>query len=382
MSVAGNGPDDSTMREDATMVFRLPANTQASSRAQEPVHFLLLLEGEPPFTRFPLEHPPLTVGRQEPANIVLAGGTVSRRHCRFSRDGDRMMLEDLGSTNGTLVNSKALTTPVALLDGDVVSVGAYQLRYHRRSADLNAEAVAMEGELRDAAAYVESILPAPITQGPVLVEWFYRPSTQLAGDAFGYQRLDDRHFIAFVLDVSGHGIGPALYSVSVANVLRQHLLPAVDFRDPSAVIFALNNMFPMEKHNGLFFTIWYGVYDVSTRTLSYASGGHHAAYLVAPGSARARPMGTRNPAVGFTEGRVVKAASAPVPPGSALHIFSDGVFEIVDDAGQHWNIEMLADVLPSVSHGGGPRALYDKIRSIARGGRLDDDFSSILLRFP
>src|SRR3954469_12656793 len=267
MSEAGNGPDDSTMRDDATMVFRFPNNLRPEGN--EPVHFLLLLEGEPPFRRFRLELLPLTIGRQEPANIVLAGGTVSRRHCRFSRDGDRIMIEDLGSTNGTQVNSQAAGAPVTLLDGDIISVGAYQLRYHRRSADMAAEAGAMEHELRDAPAYVASILPPPIASGPVLAEWFYRPSTQLAGDAFGYQMLDDQHFIAFVLDVSGHGIGPALYSVSVANVLRQHLLPGVDFRDPSAGVTGLNNMFPMEQHNGLFFTIWVGVYNIPTRTLSY-----------------------------------------------------------------------------------------------------------------
>ena len=382
MSEPGDGPDDSTMRDDATMVFRIPVNMRPETRANEPIHFLLLLEGEPPFRRFPLEHPPLTVGRQEPANVVLSGGTVSRRHCRFSRDGDRMMLEDLGSTNGTQVNGKAVTAPAALLDGDVISVGAYQLRYHRRSADAAAEADAMEHELRDAAAYVESILPPPITAGPVLAEWFYRPSTQLAGDAFGYQMMDAQHFIAFVLDVSGHGIGPALYSVSVANVLRQQLLPGVDFRDPAQVVTGLNNMFPMEQHNGLFFTIWVGVYDVPSRTLRYASGGHHPGYLVHAGSDRAMPVGTRNPAVGFTEGRVFVGGSTTVPPGGALHLFSDGVFEIVDDAGQHWNLDTLAALLPGVSDAGGPRQLYDKVRSVARGGRLDDDFSAILLRFP
>jgi len=382
MSEAGDGPDDSTLGDDGTMVFRMPGNVRLEARINEQVHFLLLLEGEPPFRRFQLEHPPLTVGRQDPANVVLAGGTVSRRHCRFSRDGDRMMLEDLGSTNGTQVNGKPIAAPVALVDGDVISVGAYQLRYHRRNADVAAEADAMEHELRDAAAYVESILPPPITSGPVLAEWFYRPSTQLAGDAFGYQMLDDQHFIAFVLDVSGHGIGPALYSVSVANVLRQHLLPGVDFRDPSQVVTGLNNMFPMEKHNGLFFTIWVGVYNIPSRTLSYASGGHHSGYLVRPGVDKAEPVGTRNPAVGFTEGRAFKGASTTVPPGGALHLFSDGVFEIVDEAGQHWNLETLAALLPGVSDEGGPRRLYDKVRSVAKGGRLDDDFSSILLRFP
>ena len=225
-------------------------------------------------------------------------------------------------------------------------------------------------------------MPAPIVEGPVLAEYVYRPSTQLAGDAFGYQMLDDQHFIAFLLDVSGHGIGPALYSVSVANVLRQHLLPGADFRDPSAVVTALNNMFPMEQHNGLFFTIWFGVYNIPSRTLSFASGGHHPAYLVLPGATQAMPVGTRNPAVGFTEGRVFKAASTPVAPGSALHLFSDGVFEIVDEQGEHWNIDTLAEHLPDVSGAGGTRTLYDKVRSVARGGRLDDDFSSILLRFP
>jgi len=368
------------MRDDATMVFRFPNNLRPEGN--EPVHFLLLLEGEPPFRRFRLEHLPLTIGRQEPANIVLAGGTVSRRHCRFSRDGDRIMIEDLGSTNGTQVNSQAAGAPVTLLDGDIISVGAYQLRYHRRSADMAAEADAMEHELRDAAAYVASILPPPITSGPVLAEWFYRPSTQLAGDAFGYQMLDDQHFIAFVLDVSGHGIGPALYSVSVANVLRQQLLPGVDFRDPSQVVTGLNNMFPMEQHNSLFFTIWFGVYDIRSRTLSYASGGHHPGYVVRPGSDIAHPVGTRNPAVGFTAGRVFKGASMAVPPGGALHLFSDGVFEIVDERGQHWNLETLAVLLPGLSDAGGPRRLYDKVRTVARGGRLDDDFSAILLRFP
>ena len=80
----------------------------------------------------------------------------------------------------------------------------------------------MEGELRDAAAYVESILPPPITDGPVLAEWFYRPSTQLAGDAFGYQMLDDaalrclragrigaRHRPGAVFGVGGQRAAPA-----------------------------------------------------------------------------------------------------------------------------------------------------------------------------
>ena len=56
-----------------------------------------------------------------------------------------------------------------------------------------------------------------------------------------HKRLD-----AFVLDVAGHGTAAALHSVSVVNVLRQRMLPDVDFRDPAAVVRSLNRMFPME----------------------------------------------------------------------------------------------------------------------------------------
>ncbi len=368
--------------EDRTIMQRMPIGVGGEVPIDETVHFLLVVAPEPPFKRIPLRNLPLTVGRAEPAAIVLEGGTVSRRHCRFTMEGDRVLVEDMGSTNGTFLNRKPVTTAVFLQDGDILSIGAYQLRYHRRTKDADAEADAMDGELRDAASYVASILPPPIESGLVMAEWFFRPSTRLGGDAFGYQMLDDQHFIAFVLDVSGHGIGSALYSVSVANVLRQRLLPAVDFLDPGSVIGGLNRMFPMEQHNGLFFTIWYGVYDIGERTLTYASGGHHPAFLIAPGADRPVPLGTRNPSVGFTVDRVFGTAQAAIPPGSALHLFSDGVFEIVDHDGQHWNIDNLLALLPAASDAGGPRRLHEQVRGAARGGRLDDDFSSILLRFP
>jgi sigma-B regulation protein RsbU (phosphoserine phosphatase) len=64
------------------------------------------------------------------------------------------------------------------------------------------------------------------------------------------------------------------------NVLRTQLLAATDFHDPSAVLEGLNRAFPMARNNEKYFTIWYGVYHQPSRTLTYASGGHHAAVLV------------------------------------------------------------------------------------------------------
>ena len=87
-------------------------------------------------------------------------------------------------------------------------------------------------ELADAADYVESLLPAPLT-GTVSAEWRFIPSTSLGGDAFGYHWLDEDHLAVYLLDTCGHGVGTALLSASAINMLRSQSLPATDFRQPA-----------------------------------------------------------------------------------------------------------------------------------------------------
>ncbi len=368
--------------EEQTVTFRAPAGWGTETHVNEAVHFLLLIEPNVPPRRIAVPSLPATIGRTAPADIVLEGGTVSRRHCRLELAADRLLISDLGSTNGTFVNGEPVTSAIILQDGAMIAVGAHRLRYHRRSVDENAEAEAVERELEEAANYVASILPPPLTDGPVLAEWFFQPCARLGGDALGYQMLDRRHFAAFVLDVAGHGTASALYSVSVVNVLRQRMLPDVDFRDPAAVVRSLNRMFPMEQHNELFFTIWYGVYDTEQRTLTFATGGHHPAWLLPPPPLQPVALSTRNPSIGIVPDRDVAAARVDVPPDSALYLFSDGVFEIVDQQEQQWGLENVLALLPGTSGPGGPRLLYDQVRSAARAGPLEDDFSALLLRFP
>ena len=104
-------------------------------------------------------------------------------------------------------------------------------------------------------------------------------STSLGGDAFGYHWLDENHFAMYLLDVSGHGVGAALLSVSAMETLRSQNLPDTDFRNPAEVLKRLNNAFQMENHHQMFFTIWYGVYDKMAQKIVYSSGGHPPALL-------------------------------------------------------------------------------------------------------
>jgi len=131
----------------------------------------------------------------------------------------------------------------------------------------------------------------------------------------------------YVVDVCGHGVGAALLSVSVLNVLNARTLPGVDFRRPAEVLAGLNTAFPMERQHGMFFTIWYGVFHATTRRLDYAAAAHPAAIMLAPG-AEPRTLGQPNLPIGVMEGMAYTAASATVPAGSRLVVVSDGAFEV------------------------------------------------------
>ena len=89
----------------------------------------------------------------------------------------------------------------------------------------------MSHELEQAAPYVRSRLPQPM-HGEVGSDWRFIPSQTLGGDIFDHYWVDGDHFVAYLVDVSGHGVGAALLSTSVMDVLRTHALPTPTFAIP------------------------------------------------------------------------------------------------------------------------------------------------------
>lgn len=71
---------------------------------------------------------PIIVGRSPGSDIVIAASYVSGRHAQFKLMGQNLFVEDLGSTNGTIVNGNRISAPAALKSNDIVSVGDVSIR--------------------------------------------------------------------------------------------------------------------------------------------------------------------------------------------------------------------------------------------------------------
>lgn len=225
-------------------------------------------------------------------------------------------------------------------------------------------------QMDEALAYVTSLLPADL-KSPMKTNWQFLPSSTLGGDSFGYHWIDDDHFAIYLLDVCGHGVGSALLSVSAMNILRTQTLPAADFLDPAGVLSALNKTFPMEENNGMYFTIWYGVLQVSTGRLRYSAAGHPPAVIVRPDQ-EIETLGAPALPIGCYDDATFAVRESTFTAGAHLYVFSDGIYEVrlPDDSMGTYDdfIQKLKDA-PSVSD------IIAKVREIQADPLFDDDVS-------
>jgi serine phosphatase RsbU (regulator of sigma subunit) len=370
-------PDDDSAEQ--TMVGR---SIFAEIPALQFGHFLTFSDLERQ-VRVPIGVGGVTIGRVAPSDVTIASPQVSRKHCRIEIQGDYAFLSDLGSTNGTHIDGVRLERRTRLLSGTQFTLGSFPIRYERRDSRDVAEETELATDLKRAEDYVRAILPQPITTGPVRAEWCFIPSAKLGGDAFGYQFLSEEIFTGFLLDVSGHGIGSAMHAANVANTLRRRALPGVDFQDPAKVAAGVNEIFPMEEHNGLMLSLWYFSYHLPSRQLRFCAAGHHPSYLVTPEAPEPAPLWQRSPVIGMLPFGKWTTGTAEMPPGAKMFVFSDGAFEIVTGDGRQWGLEDLRQIImqPAIAGLDEPQRLYRAVRAAARLGPLDDDFSMMLVTF-
>ncbi|WP_019500679.1 SpoIIE family protein phosphatase [Pseudanabaena sp. PCC 6802] len=243
----------------------------------------------------------------------------------------------------------------------------------------------LESELNEAAEYVRSLLPKPLSS-TVKIDSAFIPSSRLGGDCFDYYWLDENRMVIYLLDTSGHGVGAALLSISVLNLLRSKS-QTLDFGNPSAVMKELNQAFQMTQQGNRYFSMWYGVYHQADRRLVYANAGHSPAILISKdmnGSDRVQKLDSLSMPVGFFLRTEFLSAECHIPPGSKLYIFSDGIYEIKQSDGKLWGINRLIELMsedasdPNVS---GVERVVNYVQQANGSSRFRDDVSLLKVQF-
>lgn len=351
--------------------------------AADVARYMVVVEGSERGRQFEIGLTPISVGRRGDNHLSLTDPFVSSHHCNIAFEEGQVWVTDLASTNGTFIDGERVCGRAVWSVTATLQVGNQVLRQeYRRRGDLQ-RSVELTAELRRAAFYVRSLLPQPIRQGPVATAWYFMPCRELGGDIFDYFWLDAEHFVFYLLDVCGHGIGAALHSVSVFNLLRQQSLPNVDFTKPARVLNALNNALSMERYGDMYFTLWYGVYCPKDKSLTFACGGHPPALYFDLQVERRTDLFGIDPPIGIMHPLDYQEMTATLPCGGRVYLYSDGVYEITTKDSALWSWDEFTRLLGEEVQKGRaqPEAIFQEICAIAKTDRFEDDFSLLLLNF-
>jgi sigma-B regulation protein RsbU (phosphoserine phosphatase) len=227
----------------------------------------------------------------------------------------------------------------------------------RRNDELLAANRHMKQTLDAAARVQRALLPAALPErNGVAFAWAFKPCEELAGDIFGVVPLDEQHVALYVLDVSGHGVAAALLSVSVrhflnsipaaGSILREPMVgkPGQQSAAPAEVARQLNRRFPIEETSGQYFTILYGVLHIPRREFRFVSAGHPGPIHVPWGEPPVLVRVSGHP-IGIVEEADFEEYRLNLGAGDRLYLYSDGIPEAFNSAGEQFGTERLMNTL-------------------------------------
>jgi pSer/pThr/pTyr-binding forkhead associated (FHA) protein len=123
---------------------------------------LLIKKGSNGLHEIPLTGPETLVGRQKGCKLRIPSGTVSRHHCRFLFEDERLFVEDLNSSNGTFVNGVRVHGRQLVQPGDEIEIGPVVFVANYLLVELGEPEIAASGvplELVAEANLIEEVVP-------------------------------------------------------------------------------------------------------------------------------------------------------------------------------------------------------------------------------
>ncbi|MDG4594385.1 MAG: SpoIIE family protein phosphatase [Candidatus Contendobacter sp.] len=236
-------------------------------------------------------------------------------------------------------------------------------------------------DLELAATMQKALLPPPLRVPGATLEWIFQPSHFIGGDIFDYFMLGERHLSFYQLDVTGHGVPAALLSFTLSQVLaqgaeeqrvRRQMAGLGEAAVPPLVVADINQRFQSSIDPPRYFTMIYGNLDLYSGRVILTQAGHPRPIWLHRADRRAELVGTGGFPVGLFPDVEYDAIIFNLACGDRLFLYSDGVTECANAAGEPFSeprlLRLIEDTieLPAV-------AVAEQVDQALRNWRGDED---------
>ena len=213
--------------------------------------------------------------------------------------------------------------------------------------ELNRKDQSIQRELDHARAIQKGLLPGTFQDG------FYRdiastyiPEGKVGGDYYDCFSLTEDLYGIVIADVSGHGIAAALI-MSMFKVLLKTYSPVL--KDPREVLLQINNTFLKETNSSNFVTVFYAIFNRSTRELMYCNAGHNPQLLLT-GDKPIEELKSDGMFVGILDEIQLERRQLTLEEPTRLILFTDGIPETKNDRKEMYGQDRLVELAESTRY--------------------------------
>lgn len=245
-----------------------------------------------------------------------------------------------------------------------------------------ADRLSLKGDLEIARDIQLAMLPGGLHEaGDATVCGVTRPANTVGGDFYDIIPLGDGRFVLALGDVAGKGSPAALLMALLLAMLRTLVDEGLD---TARLVERLNVQVARHSPPSRFITLFCGVYDPRDGALEFVNAGHLPPIVRRRAGTFERVDGTGGgPALGMFERASFAAHRTVIEAGDVLVLFSDGITEAENHAGQPFDeagleavISAHADKNPEVIG----REILAKVDAHTGGARLQDDLTTLVLK--
>ncbi|MBR3645040.1 MAG: PP2C family protein-serine/threonine phosphatase, partial [Lachnospiraceae bacterium] len=218
--------------------------------------------------------------------------------------------------------------------------------YEKNLTKITAEKERYNTELalstRIQAAMLPDKFPAFTDQNSFDIFALMKPAREVGGDFYDFYMVDDTHLCIVIADVSGKGIPAALFmmvsKIIIANNAKAGKSPATILQDTNTSLCSNNK-------EEMFVTVWLGILDITTGTVTAANAGHEYPIIKSPGGNYEIIKDKHGVALGIMAGVKYKEYTVELAPGSKLFVYTDGVPEAGNSDKQMFSLQRMIDIL-------------------------------------
>jgi serine phosphatase RsbU (regulator of sigma subunit)/predicted enzyme related to lactoylglutathione lyase len=198
------------------------------------------------------------------------------------------------------------------------------------------------------------------------------PAREVGGDYYDFLDLGRERLGLVVADISGKGIAAALLMANLQANLRSQYASALD--QPQLLLRSVNQLFYENTGDSAYATLFFAEYDGQTRRLRYVNCGHLPALLLREDSSLER-LGSTCTVLGLFKEWDCSVGEHQLSAGDTLLLYTDGVTEAFNAAGDEFGEQRLVDALRSYRDRAAPallRSLIDEVRRFSPQEQHDD----------